>query len=75
MNQEYGNWGWEIFVYPSYIVVAIILLSYIGYSYFSLINSLKDMRNEGYFENNDDSNFNFSDKSSESDLSGKGSDS
>lgn len=50
MNEGYGNVGWQIFVYISYIVVAGSLLLYVGFSLFSRKKSLKSMQDEGFFE-------------------------
>ncbi len=52
MNQGYGNIGWELFVYSSYIFVAICLILYVYISIKSRRKALKDMRDEGFFQNN-----------------------
>ncbi len=53
MNQGYGNIGWEFFVYSSYIFVAISLILYVYISINSRRKALKDMHDEGFFQNND----------------------
>jgi hypothetical protein len=49
MNSEYGNTGWQIFVYSTYIFVAISLFLYIFMSIYSRKKSLKAMQEEGFF--------------------------
>ena len=51
MNQGYGNIGWEIFVYSSYIFVALCLLLYVFISIYSRKKTLQDMHDEGFFQN------------------------
>jgi heme exporter protein D len=52
MNQGYGNIGWEFFVYSSYIFVALSLILYVFISIISRRKTLKDMHDEGFFQNN-----------------------
>ena len=56
MNQGYGNIGWEFFVYSSYIFVALSLILYVIISINSRKKTLKNMRDEGFFQNNDHEN-------------------
>ncbi|BBH51896.1 hypothetical protein [Fluviispira sanaruensis] len=52
MSESYGNIGWQIFVYSSYIVVALSLVIYVILSISSRNKSLKDMNEEGFFQDN-----------------------
>jgi heme exporter protein D len=56
MNQGYGNIGWEIFVYSSYILVAVSLIFYIFISVNSRKKSLKSMYEEGFFQTSNTEN-------------------
>ena len=52
MNSEYGNTGWQIFVYSTYFIVSLSLILYIFLSIYSRKKTLKAMYDEGFFENN-----------------------
>jgi heme exporter protein D len=51
MNQGYGNIDWEFFVYSSYIFVALILIFYVLISINIRRKTLKNMSDEGFFQN------------------------
>lgn len=52
MNSGYGNAGWQVFVYSTYFIVAISLLLYVFMSIYSRKKTLKEMQDEGFFQNN-----------------------
>lgn len=51
MNSEFGNLGWQIFVYFSYGIVGISLISYTVYACIARIKSIKSLHEEGFLEN------------------------
>lgn len=51
MNSEFGNLGWQIFVYLSYGIVGLSLILYTAYACVARIKSLKSLYEEGFLEN------------------------
>ena len=50
MNSAFGNLNWQIFVYLSYSIVGISLLSYTAYAYFVRKKSIESLAREGFLE-------------------------
>ncbi|KAB8030626.1 hypothetical protein [Fluviispira multicolorata] len=63
MNESYGNVGWQIFVYASYFIVGVSLLSYVIMAIFSRKKSLKNMYEEGFFQEKNSKNSSAGEKS------------
>ncbi len=49
MESGYGNLGWEVFVYSTYIIVGLSLFIYAFISISSRKKSIKNMLEEGFF--------------------------
>jgi hypothetical protein len=53
MEQGFGNTPWYVFVSAGYAVVGVSLLTYAIFSYLSLKNTLKCLKDEGFLQNPD----------------------
>lgn len=50
-SSSYGNVSWKVFVYGTYVVVAIFLVVYIFFALYARRSALKNLKEEGFLEN------------------------